>query len=317
MKIVFLGSGEFGLPCLEEIRKSRVDMPLMITQPAHRAGRGRKPRPTAVAEWAKKNQISCMEAENINAPEIVKTISNVQPDLILVIAFGQKIGNEVIDSARFRAINVHASLLPKYRGAAPVNWAIINGEKETGVSIITLAEKMDAGDILDQVKTDIEPKETAGKLHDRLAKLSAPLLMLTITAIENGTVKYRPQDHSKATLAKKLKKKDGYLDFAEPAQVLERKIRGLYPWPEGSANYIAKKTGKCVRCIFREADVVEKPNPEQIQPGILDEDLNIVCGENRLKIKQLKPAGSKMMDFKSFVNGRNPQPGDLFAKIEK
>lgn len=247
----------------------------------------------------------------------MEKIVDYKPDLIVVIAFGQKISNELINLPPKAAINVHASLLPKYRGAAPINWAIINGETKTGISIITLAEKMDAGQILAQSQTDIEPNETAGRLHDRLAQIAAPLLLSTIGQIANNTVTYTEQDHSKATLAPKLKKSDGFIDFAEPAQVLERKIRGFWPWPGTSATYLSKKTSKSTRITIAMAEAVGASNSTGLSVGTLDENLNVICGIDALKIKKIKPAGSPLMDFKSFTNGRQTQPGDLFIKIDK
>jgi len=235
----------------------------------------------------------------------------------VVIAFGQKIGTELTSLPPKGAINVHASLLPKYRGAAPINWAIINGETETGISIITLAEKMDAGQVLSQARTDIRPDESAGQLHDRLAELAAPLLIETIDQIEAGTAVYTEQDHSKATLAPKLKKTNGYLDFTEPAQILARKIRGLWPWPGASANYVSKKSGKSIRVNIAMAEPIETSNPANLPPGTLDENLNVICGRNALKITKIKPAGSALMDFKAFTNGRQTQPGDLLVRIYK
>ena len=247
----------------------------------------------------------------------MEKIAGYKPDLIVVIAFGQKIGNELINLPPKAAINVHASLLPKYRGAAPINWAIIKGETKTGISIITLAEKMDAGQILAQSQTDIEPNETAGRLHDRLAQIAAPLLLSTIGQIANNTVTYTEQDHSKATLAPKLKKSDGYIDFNEPAQSLERKIRGFWPWPGASATYLSKKTNKSIRVNIAMAEAVEASNPTGLSVGTLAENLNVTCGTDALKITKIKPAGSPLMDFKDFVNGRQTLPGDLFMKIEK
>ena len=248
---------------------------------------------------------------------MIEKIADYKPDLIVVIAFGQKIGNELINLPPKAAINVHASLLPKYRGAAPINWAIINGETKTGISIITLAEKMDAGQILAQSQTDIEPNETAGRLHDRLAQIAAPLLLSTIDQIANNTVTYTEQDHSKATLAPKLKKSDGYIDFNESAQSLERKIRGFWPWPGASATYLSKKTNKSIRVNIAMAEAVEASNPTGLSVGTLAENLNVTCGTGALKITKIKPAGSPLMDFKDFVNGRQTLPGDLFMKIEK
>ncbi|MHC4239662.1 MAG: methionyl-tRNA formyltransferase, partial [Planctomycetota bacterium] len=172
-----------------------------------------------------------VETDNVNAPDVTDRLNSLEPDLVVVIAFGQKIGKQLINLPRKGAINVHASLLPKYRGAAPINWAIINGEHEIGVSIISLAERMDAGDVLAQTKTDIEPDETAGQLHDRLAQTAVPLLLQTLDQIATGNAVYHEQDHSKATLAPKLKKSDGYLDFGDSAEALRRKILGLWPWP--------------------------------------------------------------------------------------
>jgi methionyl-tRNA formyltransferase len=317
MNIVFLGSGEFGMECLDVLNSSDHSLQFIVTQPPHPAGRGRKPNPTPVAHWATTYSIPFVETDNVNTPDMLTRVAGYKPDLIVVIAFGQKIGNELINLPPRGAINVHASLLPKYRGAAPINWVIINGETETGISIITLAEKMDAGRILAQSKTDINPNETAEGLHDILAQMAAPLLLETIEQIDDGTAVYTEQDHSGATLAPKLIKSDGYIDFAEPAGVLERKIRGFWPWPGASANYLSKKTGKYTRVTIAAAEVVETSNPAALSVGMLDENLNIICGVDALKIIKIKPAGSPLMDFKDFVNGRQTQPDDLFIKIDK
>ena len=317
MKIIYLGSGEFGLECLNALVGSSNTLRFIVTQPPHPAGRGRKPTPTPVARWADAHSIPFIETDDVNAPATIEKIAAYEPQFIVVIAFGQKIANELIDLPPKGAINVHASLLPKYRGAAPVNWAIINGESQTGISIIALAEKMDAGDILAQSKTDIGADETAGRLHDRLAKMAAPLLLKTIDEIANGTAVYTRQDHSRATLAPKLKKSDGFLDFGQPAQLLRRKILGFWPWPGASAIYVSKKTAKSLRVTIAMAEVVETSNPADLPPGTLDENLNLICGQDALKITKIKPTASRLMDFKDFVNGRQTQPGDRFMKIEQ
>lgn len=316
MNIVFLGGGQFGIDCLDALKGTGHKLPLIVTAPPHRAGRGRKPRPTPVADWARKNNIDFLETENVNTAETVEQIAARNPDLILVIAFGQKIGNQLIALPLKGAINVHASRLPKFRGAAPINHAILKGEKQTGVTIITLAEKMDAGDMLAKAATDIEPTETAGQLHDRLAKLAAPLLMETLDHIEQGSAVYTAQDHSLATLAGKLKKSDGCLDFTEPADILERKIRGLTPWPGAAADYLSKKTNKTCRVTIAAATVIQAPKQTDLKPGNLDENLNVICGRDALKITKIKPASSPMMNFEDFANGRATAPGDLFLKIE-
>jgi methionyl-tRNA formyltransferase len=317
MKIVYLGSGEFGIECLNALADSSHSLAFIVTQPPHPAGRGRKPRPTPVARWADTNSIPFIETDNINTPQIIDKIAALQPDLIVVIAFGQKIGSKIINLPPKAAINVHASLLPKYRGAAPINWAIINGETETGISIITLAEEMDAGTICTQEKTQILADETAGQLHDRLAKMAAPLLLKTISKIEDGSITYADQDHSRATRAPKLKKSDGFLNFADPAKSLRRKILGLWPWPGASAIYLSKKTAKPLWVTIAMAQLIETSNPAGLKAGTLDENLNVVCGEDALKIIKIKPNGSSLMDFKDFVNGRQTRPGDMFTRIDR
>ncbi len=316
MKIVYLGGGEFGIQSLDALAQSSHSLDFIATQPPRQAGRGRKPTPTPVADWANTHSVPFIETENVNAPEMLQKIAGYKPDLIVVAAFGQKIGNEMIKMPPKGTINVHASLLPKYRGAAPINWAIIKDETETGICIITVAEKMDAGEILGRVATKIEPDETAGQLHDRLARLAAPLLLETLDKIANGTAIYTKQDHSKATLAPKLKKSDGFLDFAEPADVLQRKIRGLWPWPGASAIYVSQKTAKSLRVTIALARVVRGPGPAHLQPGTFDENLNVLCSEDALKIVKIKPDGSGLMDFKDFVNGRQTRPGDRFVAIK-
>ena len=321
MEVVYLGSGEFGIECLNALAESSHNLEFIVTGAAQPAGRGRKTRPTSVARWAETHSIPFTETEDANAPVIIDKIAVYRPELIVVIAFGQKVSNELIKLPAKGAVNVHASLLPKYRGAAPINWAIINGETETGISIITLAEKMDAGPICAQAKTEIIADETAGELHDRLASLAAPLLLKTIGKIADGSIIYTEQDNSKATLAPKLKKSDGFLDFSEPAEFLQRKIRGFWPWPGASAVYLprheARGTRHGLRVSIAKARVVESSNPAHLPPGALDENLNLICGINALKITKIKPDGSRLMDFKDFVNGRATQPGDLFTRIDK
>jgi methionyl-tRNA formyltransferase len=317
MKIVYLGSGEFGIECLNALAKSSHSLAFIVTQLPQPAGRGRKARPTPVARWADANSIPYMESDNVNAPSDIEIVAENQPDLIVVVAFGQKIGDELINLPPKGAINVHASLLPKYRGAAPINWAIVSGERQTGISIIALVGKMDAGDILAQQECEIGPDETAGQLHDRLAQVAAPLLLKTIDKIEDGSVVYTGQDHSKATLAPKLKKSDAFLDFGEPAGSLRRKILGFWPWPGASVVYVPQRSEKSQQVIIAEAKVVQSPNKAGLAVGTLDEDLNIICGRDALRVTRIKPAGGSLMDFRDFVNGRGTQPGDMFVKIEK
>ncbi len=175
---------------------------------------------------------------------------------------------------------------------------------------------MDAGDMVASLKTPIAPDESAGALHDRLSELAAPLLLKTIDEIEAGKAVFTKQDESKVTRALKLKKSNGFLDFSEPAESLQRKILGFWPWPETEAIFKSKKTGKTERVIFAKAEVIYTSNPDNILPGTIDENLNVICGKNRLKIIQLKPENSRLMNYADFVHGRQVSPGDQFIKIE-
>jgi methionyl-tRNA formyltransferase len=316
MKLVFLGSGAFGIHSLDAVAGSSHEIAFIVTQPAQPAGRGRKLTPTPVAQWAKEHSVQFVEAQDVNAPGMVEMIANVGADLILVAAFGQKIGKQIIEMPPAGIINIHGSVVPKYRGAAPINWAIIRGERRTGVSIIRVVEKMDAGDILGTAETDIGPDETAGQLHDRLSELAAPLICRVLDEIAAGTAIYTKQDHSRATPAPKLKKSDGFVDFSDTAENIRRRILGLWPWPGVSAVYTSKQTGKCEKVIIAMAREVESANPSGLSPGTLDEYSNVTCGRHALKILKIKPIGGHLMDFKAFVNGRHTRPGDVFTRVD-
>lgn len=317
MKITFFGSGDIGIPCLDALKASPNDLAGIFTQPARPAGRKRIPTPTDVANWAGQNSVRCMEAANINSPDMAEQIVDCRGRLLVVIAFGQKISQEVIKLHPAGAINVHASVLPKYRGAAPINRAIINGETETGISIITLADKMDAGEVLAQAKIPIGPDDTAQTLSEKLAQTAPAVLLETIAQIEAGTAVYTSQDESKITFAHKLTKSDGFIDWTAAAEDINNKIRGLWPWPGAQADFVSTKTGKSFRVMIAKARVIGGATGSQDKVGLLDENLDVICGRNTLKIGQLKPAGSGLMDFKSFVNGRDVCPGDRFIRIEE
>jgi methionyl-tRNA formyltransferase len=175
---------------------------------------------------------------------------------------------------------------------------------------------MDAGDVIAFAKTPIDADETAGELGERLAKLAAPLLVTTVDRIASGAVVYTKQDESQATRAPKLRKSDGFLNFAEPAELLHRKISGFWPWPGATALYKSKKSARTERVAFAKSEILRMANPQKLPPGTIDENLNVVCGKDRLQIVQLKPENSRLMTFADFVNGRRVCPGDRFIKIE-
>jgi methionyl-tRNA formyltransferase len=317
MRIIFLGSGDIGVPSLQAIFDCKDhELVRVFTQPSRGAGRSRKVTPTPVAVWAGENNVECTETANINSPETLKDIADCKADLMVVIAFGQFISQKAINLQPHRAINAHASIIPNYRGAGPVNWAVLNGDAKTGVSIITVENKMDTGDVLDIAEIPIAEDDTAASVHDKLAQLAPHVLMNAIDGIAEGTAVYIKQDDSKATDAPKLKKTDGYIDFAQSAEAINNKIRGLWSWPGAQADFVSAKTNRCVRVTFALAQVVAS-DKKDTRHGILDDELNIICGDGVLKILKIKPAGSGLMDFKAFVNGRAVAPGDMFMSIEK
>lgn len=317
MRIGYIGSDRFGLACLDALRDSKYGLEFILTQPSKAAGRDRKNTPTPVAQWAISNHIHYVETDNASSPSIIEKVRTANPDLILVIAFGQKLSDELIRVPPKGMINVHSSLLPKYRGAAPINWAIANGESETGVTIATVTSKWDAGLVLAQCKTPIGPDENAEQLSGRLSELSAPLLLETIGKIGNGTARYIEQNHSLASWAPKLKKSDGYVDFGLPARKIRDMIRGFWPWPGVSAIYNCKTTGKECRITIVEALVVQSENQENLVPGTLDKNLNIVCGSDALRITKIRPAGRATMAFEAFINGYHVAARDKFTKIKE
>jgi methionyl-tRNA formyltransferase len=317
MRIGYIGSGRFGLPCLDALRDSKHVLEFILTQPSKAAGRGRRATQTPVAQWAIKNQTPFIETDDVSDPPTIEKVRDINPDLILVIAFGQKISDELINIPLKGMINVHGSLLPKYRGAAPINWAIADGRSETGVTIATVTSKWDAGLILAQSKIPIDPDENAEQLSDKLSELAAPLLIDTIEKIENGTAEYCEQDHNQASRAPKLKKSDGYVDFSLPAQAIRNMTRGFWPWPGVSAVYNSKTTGKNCRITIIEAQVAKGDNPEKLIPGTLDANLNVVCGSDTLKITRIKPADRATMSFEAFINGYHVAALDRFTKIEE
>ncbi len=316
MKIIYCGCGRFGIEALNALKTSNHELLHIITHPEKQAGRGRKLQANDVEQWAQQNAVPFTTFDDINGLQGVQLIKNFAPDLLVVIAFGQKISAEIINIPSKGAINVHGSLLPKYRGAAPINWAIMNGETQTGISIITLAEKMDAGQILAQAELKIAADDRADAIGDALAKLAAPLLVETIDKIAAGTATYTKQDDSKATKAPKLKKSDGIIDFTLSAQQIHNRVRGLWPWPGAAACFVNARTEKKYPVTIAKTQVAGLTGKNDT-PGVIDENLYCLCGTGSLKILELKPHGSKLMDFKSFLNGRGKGSGDYFIALEE
>ncbi|MCX6562668.1 MAG: methionyl-tRNA formyltransferase [Candidatus Aminicenantes bacterium] len=302
MRAIFFGSPEAALPSLAGLLGAGHTLELVVTQPDRPSGRGRKLTAAPVKRFALERSISVLQPERIRKdPAAFETIRDVRADIHVVVAYGQIIPASIIDLPRHHSINVHFSLLPKYRGACPVQWALLNGEERTGVTIFRLNEKMDEGEVLSTTETDIRAGENAGDLEDRLARLGADLLLDTLARID--TIVPVPQDHEKATLAPKIRKEDGIIDWTAEAVRIDRQVRALTPRP--SAYVLFKER----RLILLKGTVLAGPKNEG-GPGevvaIRREGIDVRCGDQALyRIQRLQPENRGPMDAFSFsLNGR-------------
>ena len=309
MRVVFCGSGSFAAPSLQAVADSAHQLVGVITPPARRAGRGGKLRATQVARLARELGLDVLETADINAEPAVDVIGAARPDVICVAEFGQMIRARVRELAASGAFNLHGSLLPELRGAAPVNWAIIRGYKRTGVTTFSLVDRMDAGAVYLTSATDIAPGETAEQLRHRLAQIGARTVCETIDLLAGGAVGGREQDHQRATLAPRLTKGDGIINWTAGARAVCDLIHGTWPWPGGQAVF-GRSDGLMLPVTLASAAVAA--GPAAGPPGQLDGELAVAAGEGRLEIKQIKPAGKRLMSWRDFVNGYRVAAGETF-----
>ncbi len=308
MRIIFSGSGAFGLPTLKALHQKH-EVVAVLTQPDQPAGRKRVLTPTPIGQWATEQNLPVYKFENANEPDAISQIASHQPEAGVVIAYGQKLSEELIAAMGKLAVNLHASLLPAYRGAAPINWAMIDGCQQTGNAVIALAQKMDAGDVYATNVTDIDPLETAGELHDRLADMGPELILKVLDQLQSNTLDPKPQDHDKATLARKLKKTDGIIeDWTQSATQLRQHIHGLNPWPGVTVQLKQGDDQTMPLKILRVKDLPETKHDKT--PGTLLKDLTVATGSGALQLLEVQPAGKRPMSFDDFARGYKVQPGD-------
>lgn len=296
MRIVFMGSAELAVPSLKAIvDRARDDVVGVVSQPDRPAGRNRKLTPCPLKAFAESCGLKTMTPGKVGDSESLQALEALRPDLFVVVAYGQYIPSTVIQLARHEAINVHPSLLPKYRGAAPIQWAIMNGDEQTGVSIIYLAKRMDAGDILRQECCSIAPDDTSAVLHVRLAELGAELLLKTIEDIRNGCVTRTIQDEAEASEISKFSKEDGNIDWSMPAEAIRNRIRAFDPWP---GSYCTLPNGDVLK-VWKAVKEVG----EGVPGTLLDDRLLVATGSQALRLLEIQPAGSKRMPAEAFLNG--------------
>ena len=311
MKIVYMGTPDFAVPPFGALVKAGYEVAAVVTQPDKPKGRGKTLLPTPVKKEAMKHDIPVYQPLKVRDPEFVEVLKNLAPDMIVVAAFGQIIPKEILDMPKYGCINIHASLLPKYRGAAPIQQAVIDGEKESGVTIMKMGTGLDTGDMISQAAVTLREDETGGSLFDRLAELGASLLIETVLSIENGTAVYtRQPEESPTPYAAMISKKMGLLDFKKSAEVLERLVRGMNPWPS-AYTFLNNKTLK----VWKAAVKVEDCG--KAEPGTIihvdKQGIHVACGENVLVLKEVQLEGKKRMETDAFLRGYQVTEGTMLA----
>lgn len=314
MNIVFMGTPDFSVGALRALAQSEYSVIGVVTQPDKPKGRGKALCPTPVKEEALKYGIPVYQPVKVREPEFVQVLRELSPDLIVVAAFGQLIPKEILELPPYGCINIHASLLPKYRGAAPIQQAVIDGEKESGVTIMKMAEGLDTGDMISKVVVPLAPEETGGSLFDKLSEAGARLLMETIPSIADGTAVYEKQPEDSPTpYAAMITKKMGLLDFHKSAWELERLVRGMNPWPS-AYTYVNGKTLKVWKSTAEAEDSSKEPGTvvKTDKKGIY-----VSCGEGMLCLTQVQLEGKKMMEADAFLRGYHLQPGTRLSMTKE
>ena len=310
MKVIFMGTPDFSVGTLEALAEAGHEVVLAVTQPDKPKGRGGKMQYTPVKEAALARDIPVYQPKKIREPECIEELKKYNADIMVVIAFGQILPKEILQMTPYGCINVHASLLPKYRGAAPIQWAVIDGEKVSGVTTMQMNEGLDTGDMILKTEIPLDPKETGGSLHDKLAEAGAKLCVETLKCLEDKTATWEPQGESTTAYAKMLDKNLGNINWNDPAVQIERLIRGLNPWPSAYTHW----NDKVIK--LWQADVVED-NTDQEAGTIVKvekDSFYVQTGEGLLKIEELHLQGKKRMDAGAFLRGNHLEYGEILKK---
>ena len=309
MKTIFFGSPEFAVPCLEALH-AMSDIAVVISQPDRPAGRGLAMRPPAVKKRALELGLDVWQPTKVRTAEFAEKLRGLEADVAVVVAYGRILPRAVLDAPRTGCVNVHASLLPRWRGAAPIQWSIVHGDAEAGVSLMQMDEGMDTGAVLATASTRIARDDDAATLSDRLSKMGAELLRAELPRYVAGEITPQAQEDSAATMAPLLKKAHGLIDWNKSSQAVHNQIRGMNPWP-GAHTVLGERRIKVHRTVASTLD------PEGATPGqviALDpEGILVACAEGTLEIQELQESGRKRVDARAFASGRGVAVGDVFA----
>ena len=307
-RIIFFGTPSFALPTLRTLFEGPDEVIAVVTQPDREKGRGRKVLFSPVKELALQHDLIPLQPERVKEEAFQEAVRSLQPDLIVVVAYGQILTKSILKIPKYGAVNVHASLLPKYRGAAPIAWAILNGEKVTGVTTMVMDEGMDTGDILLQAEVPIGDDETCEALHDRLASSGARLLLETVEKMKGGNIQPIPQDHSKATYAPPLKKEDGHIDWKKEAMEIDRQIRAFNPWP-GAFTKLGDQWLKIYKGEIREKAPIGKAGAV-VWVGL--DFIEVGTGKDSFRIREVQLEGRRRMTIREFLSGHPIPMGTVF-----
>ncbi|PIP73352.1 MAG: methionyl-tRNA formyltransferase [Nitrospinae bacterium CG22_combo_CG10-13_8_21_14_all_47_10] len=308
MNIVFMGTPEFALPTLKALHHSSHSIQAVITQPDKPKGRGQKLIVSPIKQYALDSNLPILQPKTVNAPEFIDSLMQNRPDIIIVVAFGQILSETFLKIPKRFCINLHSSLLPKYRGAAPIHRSILKGDTRTGVTTMIMDKGMDTGDILLMQETPVHETDNAQTLHDTLSEMGGALVLETLKRLEENTLLPVPQDHSQATYAGKLKKEEGLIHWEQSATTLFNQVRGLTPWP-GSYTLFNKKRLRIIKAEVTAGSPDDKPG--QVA-RVTDMGIEVGTGDGRLVITELQPEGKKSMSAKSFLAGHKIEQGTLF-----
>ena len=309
MRVVFMGTPDFSVGTLRELAKAGHEIAGVISQPDKPKGRGKNLQPTPVKEAAMELGLPVYQPQKVRDPEFIQVMKELNPDVIVVVAFGQIIPKEILHMPKYGCINVHASLLPAYRGAAPIQWAVINGDEFTGVTTMRMDEGVDTGDMIAKSTVRLAPDETGGSLFDKLSAEGAKLCVETMKMIEDGTAEYTPQNSEEATHTSMISKELGFIDWTKPAVEIERLIRGLNPWPS-AYTHLNGKTFK-----VWSAKVID--GSDDYEPGCIyhigKNDMYVQTGKGALSLVEVQLQGKKRMDTGSFLRGCHVEEGSFFT----
>ena len=307
MRLVFLGSPPFALPVFDRVLTGPHDVRALVTQPDRRKGRGRKVQTSLLVELAGEHGVEVVQPETTKDPEFVARLRAFEPDVLLVASYGEILREDVLDMCPHGALNVHASLLPRWRGASPIQRAILEGDAETGVTIQRIVKKLDAGDVLHALSLTIDERDTSGSLLERLAALGAQAAAEALDQLSSGTATFTPQDEAAVTLAPKLTKDDGRIDWQATRAQIDRHVRAMTPWPGARTTL---PDGR--EAVVIEVGLVDQTTPQGTAPGTLlsvEGSMIVAAGDGALEIRRLKPAGKQAMEGRAFLLGARLEAG--------